>query len=382
MPETPNHGYNVPDEGEEDWHEPLNENFEQYDTDIEIRDELANRSDYEPKAGAKFLATDTGDVALGDGSAWRFLDSTGTLPEFERVDIRRDDNSRLNIISEVGGSSSTTHAVSLPDSDSISYRLIQTVDDEADRWTVRHNGDEGSFHAIESRGDGHVGVSMPTDSPPDAPLHVGGDNNWNLSNSEGDLKIGDDDYRLAMGVALGGGGAGACNIRAKGGIEQLNLGAGDSANSLRVTPDAVSVNGDLDVSGNKNFVQSVDTDAGEREVVYTATESGTPHTEASGVAELDDGRVEVDLPDHFGWVTDADEPLHVQTTPYAVESNGLAVVERSTECIAVEDLDGTGDYEFSYTVKGTREGHAEKRVVREPSVGEVDAGIERTTADD
>jgi hypothetical protein len=70
MTPTPNHGYNVPKEGAEDWHEPLNENFERYDTDIELRDAAANRGDYEPTAGAKFLATDTGVVSVGDGDDW------------------------------------------------------------------------------------------------------------------------------------------------------------------------------------------------------------------------------------------------------------------------------------------------------------------------
>jgi hypothetical protein len=60
----------VPEEGASDWHEPLNENFRQYDTDIEIRDEEANRSNYEPVQGAKFLATDTGVVYTGDGDNW------------------------------------------------------------------------------------------------------------------------------------------------------------------------------------------------------------------------------------------------------------------------------------------------------------------------
>ncbi|WP_254832733.1 tail fiber domain-containing protein [Haloglomus salinum] len=70
MPETPNHSYNIPEEGATDWHQPLNENFRQYDTDIEIRDEEANRSNYEPVDGAKFLATDTGVVSIGDGENW------------------------------------------------------------------------------------------------------------------------------------------------------------------------------------------------------------------------------------------------------------------------------------------------------------------------
>lgn len=65
-----NHEYNTPSAGTSDWHVPLNENFEKLDTDVEIRDENANRGQYEPKDGALFRATDTGDVYLGDGSNW------------------------------------------------------------------------------------------------------------------------------------------------------------------------------------------------------------------------------------------------------------------------------------------------------------------------
>ena len=72
---TDNHDYNIPAQGALDWHVPLNENFESIDTDVEIRDTDANRSNYTPKAGAKYLATDTGDVYLGDGSAWQELGS-------------------------------------------------------------------------------------------------------------------------------------------------------------------------------------------------------------------------------------------------------------------------------------------------------------------
>lgn len=76
MPQTPNHGYNLPDEGATDWHNPLNENFEQYDTDIEIRDLTHNMTDYDPKDGAKFLATDTGNVFVGDGDQWNPLNTS------------------------------------------------------------------------------------------------------------------------------------------------------------------------------------------------------------------------------------------------------------------------------------------------------------------
>jgi len=72
---TTNHDYATPPEGTLDWHVPLNENFERLDTDVEIRDVDANRSTYDPAVGAKFLATDTGAVYLGDGSAWQELGS-------------------------------------------------------------------------------------------------------------------------------------------------------------------------------------------------------------------------------------------------------------------------------------------------------------------
>lgn len=73
MTETPNHGYNIPKKGTRNWHEPLNENFEQHDTDIEIRDQVNALNEYSPKDNAKFLATDTGDVFIGDGEQWNLL---------------------------------------------------------------------------------------------------------------------------------------------------------------------------------------------------------------------------------------------------------------------------------------------------------------------
>ena len=76
MSETPNHEYNTPDEGTMNWHEELNDNFEALDTGVEIRDNSGNINDYEAKDGAKFLATDTGEVSLGVGGSW---ESVGSL---------------------------------------------------------------------------------------------------------------------------------------------------------------------------------------------------------------------------------------------------------------------------------------------------------------
>lgn len=72
---TENHGYNRPEQGTDDWHIPLNENFERLDRDIEIRDITSERNTYDPKDGALFLATDTGDIYLGDGTSWNQIGS-------------------------------------------------------------------------------------------------------------------------------------------------------------------------------------------------------------------------------------------------------------------------------------------------------------------
>jgi hypothetical protein len=369
MPTTPNHGYNVPNEGDEDWHVPLNENFEQYDTDIEIRDTEANASNYDPKEGAKFYATDTGLVTIGDGSQWNPVPTTGPVATFEH--LRLDDISPLFLIQDDGQDIVELQAAGVESDGYGEMRLGVRKDSSTLVPVVRADTD----YNVEIGGVLGINTQGPL------PVNVDGRNNWNLDNNDGDVRIGNSDYRLTMGVALGGGGAGACNIRAKGGIKRLNLGAGTSGHTIQIDPDAVSINGDLDVSGNKNFVQAVDTDDGEREVAYTASEAPTPRTEVSGVATLEDGRAEIDLPEHFEWVTSTDEPLVVETTPYSVDSNGLAAVERSPERLAIADLDGEGDYEFAYTVKGTREGHADKQVVREPTA-DASGSPSPTSADD
>jgi len=77
---TDNHDYTTPSEGTTNWDVPLNDNFRAIDTDVEIRDTDANKSNYQPKTGAKFMATDTGTIYLGDGSKWQ---SIGTLARLD-----------------------------------------------------------------------------------------------------------------------------------------------------------------------------------------------------------------------------------------------------------------------------------------------------------
>lgn len=65
---TPNHDYQLFADGEHPWgHRP---DFQSLDTDVEVRDTNANRTNYTAKINAKYLATDTGHVYIGDGTSW------------------------------------------------------------------------------------------------------------------------------------------------------------------------------------------------------------------------------------------------------------------------------------------------------------------------
>jgi hypothetical protein len=58
---------------------------------------------------------------------------------------------------------------------------------------------------------------------PSGGVRIYGPGNWDVANTEGDLWIGNDAYRLKFGIALAGGGVGDAWMRAHGGIERLNL---------------------------------------------------------------------------------------------------------------------------------------------------------------
>lgn len=126
----------------------------------------------------------------------------------------------------------------------------------------------------------------------------------------------------------------------------------------------MEVQGDVQVSGVKNFVQTVSTDAGPKQVTYTSIESGKARTETSDVAEITDGMAIVELPDHFRMVTSDDEPLSVQITPYSDEKVHPQVTTQSTERIIVKDFgNGYDEYTFAYTVKGIRHGFEDQNIV-------------------
>lgn len=104
------------------------------------------------------------------------------------------------------GNASTNPSVNFLGTTDNQPLVLKTVG--AERFRVGTNGDIG------------IGTTSP-----DAPLHLAG-GNWDVTNTEGDLKIGNDQLRLKVGVALAGGGAGDGRIRAVGGTNRLMIGTG------------------------------------------------------------------------------------------------------------------------------------------------------------
>jgi hypothetical protein len=80
-----NHGYHLPEGGDEDWHIPLNENFQKLDRDVELRGQESELSSKNPTEGAKYLAVDTGVVYLGTGSEWQSIGSIAISTDEQRT---------------------------------------------------------------------------------------------------------------------------------------------------------------------------------------------------------------------------------------------------------------------------------------------------------
>jgi hypothetical protein len=110
------------------------------------------------------------------------------------------------------------------------------------------------------------------------------------------------------------------------------------------------------------------------DIWYTCPEGPEASAYIRGTGHLENGRAEIIYPDHFKAVISS-EGITVQLSPLSAESMGLAAVEKRNDRVIVRELgNGTGSYDFSYTIMAVRKGFENYRVIR-PS-DEFDPAIE------
>ena len=112
----------------------------------------------------------------------------------------------------------------------------------------------------------------------------------------------------------------------------------------------VSVGGDLNVAGSKNFVAPHPSDPS-KEIAFAALEGPESGTYFRGTARLVGGYAEVDVPEAFRLVT-SDRGLTAIATPSGAVAT-IACVSKDLEKVVFR---GSADVEFDYVVYGVRAG--------------------------
>lgn len=147
---------------------------------------------------------------------------------------------------------------------------------------------------------------------------------------------------------------------AKVGIETTNPREELEVNGDSIIGGNLQVEGNLNVSGIKNFV-APDPANPDKKIYYSAQEGPEAGTYIRGTAKLDNGEAVIDLPDHFQKVTSKGD-ITVQLTPVG-EWLKLYVEEKGLDKVVVKAAEkSTG--KFDYRVEGVREGHEDFKVVR------------------
>ncbi|NLW32441.1 MAG: hypothetical protein GXY77_13410 [Fibrobacter sp.] len=99
---------------------------------------------------------------------------------------------------------------------------------------------------------------------------------------------------------------------------------------------------------------------------YIAIESGEALTVARGTAKTENGKAEIELPEHFSLVTSENAPLTVLLTPENVPVL-LYTKNKSKTKVTVamkkSDLFEFGDVQFAFQVTGVRDGFEDEEIM-------------------
>jgi hypothetical protein len=186
---------------------------------------------------------------------------------------------------------------------------------------------------IYNTNTGNVGIGT---NAPAARLDILG-GNWDTASTEGDLRIGDATYRLKIGVATGGGGAGHATIAAQGGVNLLSLGAGTTLATQRaltitgagnVGIGTASPAAKLDVNGNTILRGNISFDDDIRSIIFpptTAPNEPMIYMFSSGTSNSD-RMVIAHSPSYSNWgiqYRDSDDSIHFQGAGFTHVRIGL-----------------------------------------------------------
>ncbi|MEL7532007.1 MAG: hypothetical protein AAFN10_11890 [Bacteroidota bacterium] len=102
-----------------------------------------------------------------------------------------------------------------------------------------------------------------------------------------------------------------------------------------------------------------------KEIWYANLEGPEAGAYARGTAELVNGQATISFPDHFQLIATADN-MTIMLTPLSGDSEGLAVIEKTTQGFVVKELrGGTGNYRFDWEAKCIRQGYENFEVIRD-----------------
>ncbi|MBK5258914.1 MAG: hypothetical protein JJE51_04920 [Thermoanaerobaculia bacterium] len=145
------------------------------------------------------------------------------------------------------------------------------------------------------------------------------------------------------------------------GAKPLIFGTNNAARLTISDTGAVTIPGNLTVSGVKNFAVEDPADSS-RAIYFTALEGPEAGTYFRGTAKTVNGEAVVVLPGYFARLTE-NERMTVQLTP--VGSWGqLYVAGKSPEKLVIRIAEGGVDLEFDYLVQGVRKGYLDYKVER------------------
>jgi len=147
-------------------------------------------------------------------------------------------------------------------------------------------------------------------------------------------------------------GTGVCNYDSGNGFEECNSGsAALQVDGVAGFSNTVFINGDLSVSGHKNFVAPHPTDPS-KQIAFVSLEGPESGTYFRGTGHLVAGYAEIPVPESFRLVTSGQGMTAVATPTGSAAS--IYCVSKSLDKIVFQ---GSADVDFDYMVNGVRAGY-------------------------